>query len=296
METKIVEESGTTWIEKLGSVDRRYIFLLMAVAVIVPLVVHYATSIPPSALVQSLFDKIESLPPGSKILISFDYGPSTEPENQPMANALVRHALIRGHRIYLMALWATGPRQSQILIDRVIKPEFPDKVYGVDWIHLGYKAGNQGLINTLLSDFKGMYTTDVNGQQIDSFPMMEEIRTLRDFDLILGLSSGFPGTKEWIQFAGDPGHIPVGGGTTAVMAPLLYPYYPEQMVGFLGGLQGAAEYEYALVHRYPHLGSRSRDASASMGPQVAAHLVIVGFIILGNITYLIERRRKPKRS
>ncbi|MGQ9603283.1 MAG: hypothetical protein ACUVUU_03645 [bacterium] len=292
METAGVGENQRTWIEKLGSVDRRYVFLLMALAVIIPLVVHYTTSIPPSSLVQSLFDKIESLPPGSKILISFDYGPSTEPENQPMANALTRHALVKGHKVYLMALWATGPRQAQLLIDQVIKPEFPAKVYGVDWIHLGYKAGNQGLINTLLSDFKGMYTTDVNGQEINSFPMMDELRNLRDFDLILGLASGFPGTKEWIQFAGDPGHIPVGGGTTAVMAPLLYPYYPEQMVGFLGGLQGAAEYEYALVNRYPDLGWRSRDASASMGPQVAAHLVIVAFIILGNITYLIERRRK----
>ncbi len=291
-----MEEDKRTWIERLGSVDRRYVFLLMALAVIIPLIVHYTTAIPPSDLVQSLFDKIESLPPGSKILISFDYGPSTEPENQPMANALTRHALVKEHKIYLMALWATGPRQAQILIDQVIKPEFPDKTYGVDWIHLGYKAGNQGLINTLLSDFKGMYTTDVNGQDIGSFPMMEDIRSLRDFDLILGLASGFPGTKEWIQFAGDPGHIPVGGGTTAVMAPLLYPYYPEQMVGFLGGLQGAAEYEYALVHRYPHLASRSRDASASMGPQVAAHLVIVAFIILGNITYLIEKRRKSKKA
>jgi hypothetical protein len=288
------KEDQRTFIEKLGTMDRRYVFLLIAVAVIIPLVLHYTTSIPASAIVQDLFDKVENLPVGSKILVSFDYGPSTAPENQPMANALTRHAFEKGHRVYLMALWATGPRQSLQLIEEIIETEFPQKTYGEDWIHLGYKAGNQGLINTLLSDFKAMYTTDIEGTDINDFPMMEGIRTLRDFDLILGLGSGFPGTKEWVQFAGDPGDIPVGGGTTAVMAPLLYPYYPKQMVGFMGGLQGAAEYEHALSARYPEYHEKSRIASTSMGPQVTAHLVIIAFIVLGNITYLIERRRTRK--
>jgi hypothetical protein len=288
------EAQATSFSERLGALDRRWIFLMIAVAVIIPLILRYTTSIPPSAMVQDLFDKIESMPPGSKILISFDYGPSTVPENQPMANAVTRHSFGKGHRIYLMALWATGPRQSQQLIDDLIEVEFPDKIYGEDWIHLGYKAGNQGLINTLLSDFKAMYTTDLAGTAINDFPMMAGIRSLRDFDLILGLGSGFPGTKEWVQFAGDPGDIPVGGGTTAVMAPLLYPYYPKQMVGFMGGLQCAAEYEYALANIYPEYEDRSRIASTSMGPQVTAHLVIIAFVIIGNITYLVERRRRRK--
>jgi hypothetical protein len=288
------ESRDLTFTDRLGNLDRRWIFLLIALAVIIPLIMHYTTAIPASGIVQRLFDRIEELPPKSKILMSFDYGPSTVPENQPMANAFTRHAFEKGHRVYLMALWATGPRQSLQLIDEIINVEFPEKVYGTDWIHLGYKAGNQGLINTLLSDFKAMYTTDIEGTAIDDFPMMADIRTLRDFDLILGLGSGFPGTKEWVQFAGDPGDIPVGGGTTAVMAPLLYPYYPKQMVGFLGGLQGAAEYEYALIHTYPEYQDKSRLASTSMGPQVTAHLVIVAFIIVGNITFLVERSRRKK--
>jgi hypothetical protein len=288
------EGKGLTLIEKLGAVDRRIIFLLIALAVIIPLIVHYTTTLHPSAIVQRLFDKTEKLPPGSKVLLSFDYGPSTVPENQPMATAFARHLFERGHRVYLMALWPTGPRQAALLREEVIEVEFPDKVYGEDWIRLGYKAGNQGLINALLSDFKAMYTTDVEGTDIDTFPMMKDIKTLRDFDLILGLGSGFPGTKEWVQFAGDPGNIAVGGGTTAVMAPLLYPYWPKQMVGFLGGLQGAAEYESALIAAYPKYAQSSRVASTSMGPQVTAHLVIVAFIIVGNITFLVERRRQRK--
>jgi hypothetical protein len=291
----VAEERGsTTWYEKLGALDRRVIFLLIALAVIIPLVVHYTTTIPPSQLVLDLYNAVEDLPPGSRVLMSFDYGPSTAPENQPMAVAMTRHCFEKNHRIYLMALWATGPRQSQQLIEELIEVEFPDKVHGEDYIHLGYKAGNQGLINALLSDFKSMYSSDLAGEDIESFPMMEGIDNLTDFDIILAIGSGFPGTKEWVQFAGDPGDIPVGGGTTAVMAPLLYPYYPKQMLGFLGGLQGAAEYEAALMHGYPKYEDMTRQASTTMGPQVTAHLVIVGFILVGNLTYLMEKRRKRK--
>lgn len=290
----MANEDKRTFFERLSNLDRRVIFLLIALAVIIPLIVHYTTSIPPSLIVQTLYDKVDGMSPGAKILVSFDYGPSTVPENQPMANALVRHALEKGHRVYLMALWPTGARQSQQLIEEIIDVEYPNKVEGEDWIHLGYKAGNQGLINTLMSDIKAMYTTDIAGRGIDEFPMMDGINTLRDFDLILALGSGFPGTKEWVQFAGDPGNIPVGGGTTAVMAPLLFPYYPKQMVGLMGGLQGAAEYEGVLIDNYPQLQQRSRIASTSMGPQVTAHLVIIAFIIVGNITYLFERRRSRK--
>lgn len=288
------EKNRAAWYERLGALDRRVIFLLIALAVIIPLIVNYTTAIPPSALVQGLYDAVENLPPGSKVLMSFDYGPSTAPENQPMATAFTRHCFEKGHRIYLMALWATGPRQSRQLIEDVILTEFEGMVHGVDYIHLGYKAGNQGLINALLSDFKSMYSSDLAGADIESFPMMEGIESLRDFDIILAIGSGFPGTKEWVQFAGDPGDIPVGGGTTAVMAPLLFPYYPKQMLGFLGGLQGAAEYEAALMDGYPRYRDMSREASTSMGPQVTAHLVIVGFILIGNLTYLLEKRKKRK--
>jgi len=288
------QEVKLTIVERLGRVDRRIIFLVIGLSVLIPLLVHYTTAIPASPIVQDLFDMVENLPAGSKVLLSLDYAPSTAPENQPMATSIARHCFEKGHRIYMISLWATGPRQAMELIDDVITPEFPGKKQGEDWVNLGYKAGGQGLINTLLADFRAMYTTDVNGIGVDALPMMEGIKTLKNFDLIYCIGSGQPGNKEWIQFAGDPGRIPVGGGTTAVMAPQLYPYYPKQTVGLLGGLQGAAEYEAALLARYPKYKDMSRVASEKMGPQVSAHLVIAAFIILGNITFVIERRRRKK--
>jgi len=281
-------------VEKLGNLDRRIIFLLIALAVIIPLVFRISFKEYPTPIVQRIFDKVESLPEGSKILLPFDYGPSTAPELEPMATAVTRHCCEKNLKLYIMALWPTGQAQALRIIEMVIEEEFPEKVYGVDYVHLGYKAGGYGLINTILADLKKMYTTDAQGTGIDDIPMMRDVQNLRDFDFIINFSAGFPGLKEWVQFAGDPGDIPVAGGTTAVSAPLLYPYYPRQMLGMMGGLKGAAEYEAALVNGYPEYAQVYQRAIAIMGPQAIAHLVIIVFIIIGNITFFIEKKRQKR--
>lgn len=274
--------------------DRRVVFLLIALAVIVPMVFHLPGVVAPSPIVQAIFDKIEELPSESNILVSYDYGPATVPENQPMADAMCRHVLVKGHHLFLMAVWATGERQAQLTLDSVIVKEFPEKVYGEDYLHLGYKAGNQGLINAIFQSIKGMYTTDVGGTDINSFPIMEGVENLRSMDLILCVGSGKPGMKEWVQFAGDRGNIPIAGGVTAVEATLLYPYYPRQLLGLMGGLQGAAEFEKALVTHYPQFTATSTTAVQYMGPQTIAHLVIIILIVVGNAIYFVTRKKETR--
>lgn len=281
---------------RLARINRRVIFLLMALAVALPMLFHMRLSVHPSPIVSDIFEKIESLPPDARVLLTFDYGPSTVPENQPMAEATLRHALAKGCRVYLMTIWATGPPQVVRAIDSVVKVDFAALEYGRDFIDLGYKAGDQGAINALAADFKGMFTTDAHGADIHTFEMMQGVESTRDFDLIVAIGSGLPGVKEWVQFAGDPGNVPIAAGTTAVEAPLLYPYYPRQLVGLMGGLQGAAEYEAALIAKYPQYAARSTQAIRFMGPQTVAHLLIFALVVVGNAAFLLERRAQKKEA
>ena len=287
-------------LDRLGRLDRRWIFLFIAFAVTVPLLLRRPAPVVPSPIVQDLFHAVDSLPPGSRVLLSLDFGPSTVPENDPMAHALARHALRKDLKLYLISIWATGPPLIENLVGRVILPEFPGKVYGEDFVNLGYKVGNQGLIQSLTSNFKGQYTMDVGFGDIPprpaaEIPMMAPIHTIRDFSMVLAVGSGFPGVKEWVQFAGDPTGVPVGGGVTAVEAPLLYPYYPQQIAGLMGGLQGAAEYEQLLLESYPEFEAAANVALVRMFPQTVAHLVVVAFVILGNVSYFSQRRRERRK-
>lgn len=280
------------WSDRIGRIDRKVIFVVIGLSVVVPLLLKLVFPIHTSPIVQHIFDKVESLPPRSRVLLSMDFGPATAPENMPMSAAVARHVLERGGQLYIMSLWATGPGQSAQLIEEVLRREFPEKIEGVDWMNLGYKSGNQGLINAILLDLKAMFSTDAYGRSITEIPMMRDLRNLKDLDLIVGIGSGVPGVKEWIQFAGDRGDIPIAAGVTAVEAPLLYPYYPEQLLGLMGGLQGAAEYEAELIRKYPRFVETGARAVKLMGPQAVAHTMILLFVIIGNVAFFMERRRQ----
>lgn len=287
------------FLARLGTLDRRWIFLVIGLSVLIPLLVGFGSPMPTTPIVQAIYDKVEELPEGSQVLVSFDYGPGTEVENQPMAEALIRHCMEKGHRVIMMALWATGPPQIELAIQNVFEgPDatHPSAEYGVDWVNIGFKAGNQGVIQSILSDFRFFAAEVRNATPLGDLPITSDIYTLRDVELILGIGSGKPGLKEWVQFGGDQGDIPTGGGVTAVEAPLLYPYYPTQLLGLMGGLQGAAEYETALLKGYPRLRTFEdriiAAATSKMGPQTVAHIMIVLFVLIGNASMFAAKRRR----
>jgi hypothetical protein len=289
------------FLERLGHLDRRWIFVLIAVAVTIPLLLKRPAPVPPSPIVRDLYEDIDALRPGAKVLMSLDYGPSTVPENDPMAHAVARHVLKKDLKLYLVTIWATGPPLLRRVMDDVAAKDFPQKLYGEDFVNLGYKVGNQGVIHAITTDFKGTWTADEGwgdanpSRPVGQIPMMESISTVADFDYVVAIGSGFPGVKEWVQFAGDPVGVPVGGGVTAVEAPLLYPYYPKQLQGLMGGLLGAAEYEALITHAYPEFHEAAQTALIRMFPQTVAHLVIVAFVVLGNVSYFATRGRNRRR-
>jgi hypothetical protein len=276
-------------------VERRVIFLFIFIAVSAPLLFPIIFKEKATPIVKAVFEKIESLPPGSHVLLSYDFDPAMAPEVQPMANAFSRHCLAKGHKIVYMCLFATGQSQLNVTYEEVITPEFPEKVDGVDFVNFGYKAGNEGVLNVIITNFKKMFPTDVNGVPYDSVEVMDPITSCKDLDLIISIGGGRPGIKEWVLFVGDPGNVPTAAGVAAVVAPQLYPYYPQQLLGILGGIKGAAEYESELMARYPRFQDMDTPGLKMMGPQTLAHVVIMSFIIIGNVLFIRDRRKKARQ-
>ena len=90
----------------LGSLDRRVIFIIVGLSVLIPLLKPDWVSLPieNKAHSQRVFNELNSLKPNSKVLLSFDYGPSTMPEIHPMAIALLRHMFAKKiYRFYYMS-------------------------------------------------------------------------------------------------------------------------------------------------------------------------------------------------
>jgi hypothetical protein len=283
----------------LKNLDRRWIFLAMMLAVSLPILAQKSFPEKPTKLVQDVFDYIEDLPQGSNVLFSFDYSPSSDGELGPMATALTRHCCLKRHKMFFMTLVPGGLPLVEKTIQRVVEREFAPLGLkdGEDYVNLGFNNAQEVAIIVMGTNLKEMYP-------LDELPIAENVSSLRDMNLIITISTGYPGMKEWVQYASSPLGIKLAGASTAVQGPQFYPYIPNQMLGLLAAIKGAAEYEVALAARYPqyrdpkhpqYADPKKNDAIRRMAPQFWAHLLIIGLIVLGNGIYFAERVKGGRR-
>jgi len=281
----------------LGSLDRRIIFLIVGLSVLIPLLKPEWVDLPirPTPESQIVFDEINKLNAGDKVLLSFEYGPSTKPEIHPMAIAILKHLYAKNIQVYGFALWPDGNFMSTEAFSEV--SDDYDKKYGVDYVNLGYKPGGEAVIKGIASDIRTLYPVDLQGTSINDIPMMKDVINIEDFDFVFSLSAGYPGSKEWVQYACDPKNIPLSTGCTSIQVTDIMPYVEnDQIRGILAGMPGAAEYE-SLVEaelQKMEIAVKPGEASGMMAAQSIAHVVIVLFIIFGNISYFITRKKNRK--
>lgn len=297
------DRPNETFLARLDRIDRRWIFLMMAIAVAGPIIWVGVTgrTFPETATpaVQGAFDAIERLPEGSKVLISFDFDPASAGELQPMATGFIHHCQLRKHRIYAMTLWAPGSPLIGATLADVIGSD-PSYRYGENFVDLGYQAGNEGVMKQVGVDFPKAFPNDSKGTPLARIPMMQGITRLSDFDILISVSAGYPGGKEWVQYGVSPtltqGHrLPFVAGSTGVQTPQMIPYYPVQMSGILGAIKGAAEYESLVNAKATAPGetvpAKYQEAQRRMAPQLFGHSLMVGLILVGNVIYFAGRRK-----
>jgi hypothetical protein len=274
--------------EKLEKLDRRIIFIFVAVALIVPLFIPLNIKFSSTPPVQSFYDTIEELPPGSKVLLSADYDPGSMPELWPMHLAAVRQLCRKNIKIISIQLWATGSPLAERAFNEVAVEEF-NKKYGEDFVNLGFKEGREVVMVSMGNSIPQTFPKDYHGNSSTDLPIMQGVKNFSDLAMIVNISGGLPGTKEWILQVVSRYHIKLASGCTAVSAPEFYPYLQSgQLAGLLGGMKGAAEYEQLVG--VTGLGKRGMDS------QSVAHLVIFFFILIGNIAYFSIKGMKKEEK
>jgi hypothetical protein len=286
------------WFDIISKIDRRIIYVLLTVLVILPFFVRI--SIPQNIMpqTQQLFDFIESIPPNDKaIIISFDYTPQTLPECHPMAMALLKHCFARNIPVIGVSYDPQAPGLAVDAITSVVHEldslaltKEDSLMYGVDYVYLGWKSGRLAALLGMGEGIAEVYPRDYFGNSIDSFPLMQRVKNYKDIAIAVVLAAAdYP--IDWIRYPQTRYGVKVGVGLTAVMAPKYYPFVQTgQVSGMMSGMKGAAEYEkLVLEHGYAReLGK----AETGMNSQSMIHILIMVFIILGNVGYFFSRRKK----
>ena len=273
-------------LEKLKNLDRRIIYLLVFLSIIIPLMPGFDfLKFPVSASkeTKAIFDEIESLKPGDAVHIDFAFTPTQKAELLPFFEAFFKHCLLRKVKVFIYyGASVNGMGLGKETVKKIMQlPEFSDLKEGVDYIHMDYIPIQPDIqIFSMVSDYKGTFKKEGK--------IFEGIETLDDIDFILGLSgSGWHQTFIDMQIRF---HYKLGLAVTAVMGPDFIPYYQTgQLLGLSNGLRGAAEYEKLVSEKYDvnYYGSATKGLSSL----TFSHLVIFGFVLIGNIVYFIERKR-----
>ena len=275
-------------IERLLNIDRRIIFVFVFLGVAVPLLVDFSLPVKITPSAQAVYEGIEKVAAegGGTVLLSCSYGPSTVPEIQPMLLSMLRQCFRRDLKVVVICLWpdAVGLAQQGL---ETVAAEF-GREYGKDYAFMGYKPGGAIVIVNLGQDLHSAFPQDNWGTATAELEVTRNIRSLRDFSFVCDFAAGNSIDHWWIPYGQEKFRFPLAAGCTAVVAPDLYPYRDSgQLVGILGGLAGAAEYEILIGE--PGL------ATVAMTSQSAAHLILIAFIVLGNAIYFLSRRSARHR-
>lgn len=311
--------------EKLQALDRRWIYLVVFFAIALPLRFAFDSPTYTTEPVENLYQLIDSYSgrDDRAVLMCFSHDASTMPELFPMEVAVLRHCFERDIPVFTICFTPTAAPLVDLAINKV-KKEFTDIKSGEDYVNFGYKpyALFMPIILGMGENIAEAIETDAEGRKVESLAIMDKIVNYNEMNLICEFSGASAGYT-WITYARSKFGANVAVGVTAVMAADAYPFLQSgQLSGMLAGLKGASEYEklvdvFASYEDENNPNGRPfskeiitktlkdntykisdqeiyefKKARIGMNAQSVAHIMIILFIILGNVGYFIQKRKE----
>ncbi len=270
--------------QKLQNIDRRIIYTLLLIVLFVPMAKPLGIPLSVNETTQTVFDTIEALDPQSDtVLFVLDYSVGGQADVHPQAVAVAKHLGRRGIKTVMVGFVTDGPMFAEQII-----AELGDRfTYGETVINLGYMSGGETAVKSFVEDPKNSFENDHRGNRVANTPIMSGIETIKDFSYIIDFQTGAPGYQDFLRQL--PAGFPYAAGIVTVCVPNVIPYYNSgQLHGLLQGLRGAAEYEVVL--------GEPGEGAARMDAQSMGHVVIIAFIVVGNLAYFMTKRSVKKSA
>ena len=205
--------------------------------------------------------------------------------------SVLKHLLLNDVKIVVAAAYPEGSGIAVGILDEIGGLAEWGKTYGVDYVNLGYIGGlSETTFAVLGADIKRQAPTDMFGTPYEQIPMLENIKDANDFDSVFVTTSGAGQTplylvRQWVITYGVHGYMVGGPGASLTWAP----YYPDQFEGIIDGPLGSATYEGLLLREYNvPLGEGTR----SIGFTCVTVVMLIAFVVIGNIRYFWKKRSK----
>jgi hypothetical protein len=287
----MTKEEQPSLLNKIENIDRRVIYLIVLLAVIFPLIRPIGVPLNISKETVDYYDAITALPDGAKVLCKIDIEAGLIGEIGPAGVATLNQLWEKPVKMVFVFFYrGDGPINFKEVLLPQIKgyvdtTHIGNKVYGVDWVSLGYIEGHEAAMAKLAADMH-FVSLDQFGNTLASLPLMNDIKTAGDFNLQIQIG-GTDFVQALNQFS-TPYKLKTIVATPGTSYVSLLAYYKSGVYsGIINSLSGTAQYENLL--RKPGLATVASDALSM------THVALLILIIIANILYIYRRRVKGTR-
>jgi len=272
--------------EKLANLDQRIIYVLMFIALAYPILNPVVLPMAIQGYSQQAFDFSDGIPEGSVVIFEGGLGAATYPQGGPGMVVQIYHMLTKGVKIVFFSIGTEQNFWTATAIEEALAklPAGTPAVNGVDWVHLGYVAGQEAGVGALVNDIRATIAKDYFDTPIDDIPLLDDINDGTGFDAVLWWGGSEGSMPYGIRQISVPFDIPITGMCTTNEVPNFSPYISAgQLQGLFGGVRGSAEYEFLLNLPGPALG---QAMATNFGG-----LLWMAMVILGNVLYFVQKMK-----
>jgi len=275
-------------LDRIENIDRKVIYFIVTLAVILPLI--NPIGLPLNIAEESVNYKnaIDDIPDGSNVLCKIDMEAGLSGELGPAGVATINQLLEKPVKLVFIFFYRGDC--PLVFVNNILPnvngyidtTHLGNKVYGVDWVSLGYIEGHESAMAKLAEDMH-FVTVDQFGNKMSDLPLMQDIKTASDFSLLIHVGGG-DNAPVLNQFS-TPYKLKTICATAGVDYVGVLQYYKAGVYsGILNSLKGTAEYEFLLGQ--PGLAIVATDAISVI------HVTLLVLIIIGNAIYIYKRMVK----
>jgi hypothetical protein len=261
----------------------RTIFLIYLVLIALPTVTVIGLPLPVSDSTRSFHKTLNSVPQNGKVLwlTEIAFALYTEIGGGEIAIYKELFKLMREKNVRVV--FASTAAAEDVQVSRMIMTNYmtdQDRAglkYGVNWVELGWLPGWESSVRGLVEDLHKVAKADFFGTPIEQIPMLKDIRSGKDFDL-LG-TGGYYVDEYARQWQGLGKTVLVNLSATNVA--LAKPWFEKGLLaGYLNGARGSAEFEAITGHK--------GAATKAMDSQSLAHLYAILLLVVPSLYHFAK--------
>jgi hypothetical protein len=292
-------------LEIISNIPKNWLFVAIAIMVVLPVALSLPVPQPtPASFVQKAYDLVNALQPGDWVLWNQHLPPSATDELNTV-KVVAEHLFERpGVKIVFLTCAGWGGETASLATEYYVTSLVTGipkhgKVYGVDYMDLGWIPGDEAAVIKLRTSFRSVKEVDRYGTPFDSLPMIGPGVDLNfyTFTMTMGgvgvVSYAFlPNWRWWkspvtTKTFGTTTYMPdVFITETGSMASAESSIAAGMTDGEVPGVPGGAMYEKLM--------GISGQVTAVSGVYVLLNTSLVILIIAGNVSYFVLRRRKAE--